>query len=55
MEKGEIARQLRVEEELVEKIKRRWLSTEHKRKTLLTLKLGYRTVGMDFRLPRDFI
>ncbi|MGQ9624710.1 MAG: NAD+ synthase [Candidatus Bathycorpusculaceae bacterium] len=55
METEEIAHQIGVEEELVERVKRRWLSTEHKRQALLTVKLGYRTVGMDFRLPRDSI
>jgi NAD+ synthase len=49
----EIAHQIGVEEGLVERVKRRWLSTEHKRRALLTVKLGYRTVGMDFRFPRD--
>lgn len=55
METEEIARQLGIGKDLVERVKRRWLSTEHKRQTLLTVKLGYRTVGMDFRLPRDFM
>jgi NAD+ synthase len=49
----EIAEQLQIEERLVSKIKRRWLSAEHKRRVLLTAKLEYRTVGTDFRLPRD--
>lgn len=53
METREIAKQLSVEEEIVEKIKRRWLASEHKRRLLLTTKLEYRTVGTDFRLPRD--
>jgi len=53
MEPEEIAKQLSVEKELVEKIKRRWLSTEHKRRMLLTVKLEYRTIGADFRLPRN--
>ncbi|MGB9713456.1 MAG: NAD+ synthase [Candidatus Bathyarchaeales archaeon] len=55
METEEIAQQLGIEKDLVERVKRRWLSTEHKRQTLLTVKLGYRTVGMDFRLPRDLM
>ncbi|MEM3622217.1 MAG: NAD+ synthase [Candidatus Bathyarchaeia archaeon] len=54
METKEIAKQLDIEEELVENIKRRWLSMEHKRRMLLTPKLEYRTVGADFRLPRNF-
>jgi NAD+ synthase len=49
----EIARQLNIENTLVKKVKSRWLSAEHKRRTLLTAKLEYRTVGTDFRLPRD--
>jgi len=49
----EIAKQLKVEAELVETVRRRWRSTEHKRRLALATKLGYRTIGMDFRLPRD--
>jgi NAD+ synthase len=48
----DIAQQLSVEQTLVEKVKSRWLSAEHKRRVLLTSKLEYRTVGTDFRLPR---
>ncbi|UCE29879.1 MAG: NAD+ synthase [Candidatus Bathyarchaeota archaeon] len=47
----EIARQLKLPLRLVDGIKRRWLATEHKRRIPLTTKLGYRTVGADFRLP----
>jgi len=53
MKTKEIARQLGMKEELVNKIKNRWFSTEHKRRLLLTAKLEYRTVGADFRLPRS--
>jgi NAD+ synthase len=53
MDNKEIAEQLGIKEELVDKVKRRWLSTEHKRRMLLTAKLEYRTVGTDFRLPRS--
>jgi len=49
----EIAKQLNVEKELIDKLKHRWLSTEHKRRTLLTAKIEYRTVGADFRLTRN--
>jgi NAD+ synthase len=49
----EIADQLQIEKHSVHNIKRRWLSAEHKRRMLLTAKLEYRTVGTDFRLPRD--
>lgn len=47
----EIAEQLHLTLELVETIKGRWLSSEHKRRAPLTMKMGYRTTGMDFRLP----
>jgi len=47
----EIAHQLSVSTQLVEDIKRRWQTMEHKRRLPLTTKLGYRTVGADFRLP----
>jgi len=53
MKTEEIAKQLNVKKEVVDKIKRRWLSTEHKRRMLLTTKLEYRTIGTDFRLPRS--
>ncbi len=47
----EIARQLKLPLKLVEGIKTRWLSSEHKRRTPLTMKMEYRTIGADFRLP----
>ena len=53
MEAEEIAEQLSIETALVKRIKNRWLSAEHKRRILLAPKLGYRTVGTDFRLPRS--
>lgn len=49
----DIARQLLLEKTLVEKVKKRWLNSEHKRRMILAPKLGYRTVGHDFRLPRN--
>jgi len=49
----EIAEQLKLDNVLVERIKNRWLSAEHKRRMLLAPKLEYRTVGTDFRLPRS--
>jgi NAD+ synthase len=52
MKPQEIAKQLGIEKELVDRIKNRWLFTEHKRRMLLTAKLEYRTIGTDFRLPR---
>lgn len=51
METNYIAKQLGVSTELVEATKRRWLGNEHKRRMPLTVKLSYRTVGADFRLP----
>jgi NAD+ synthase len=48
----EIAQQLSVEKALIEKVKSRWLATEHKRRMPLATKIEYRTVGADFRLPR---
>ena len=53
MKPEEIAAQLGIEKNVVNKIKQRWLSAEHKRRMLLTAKLEYRTIGTDFRLPRD--
>jgi len=53
MEVEEIASQLNLMKETVEKVKHRWLSTEHKRRMLLTMKIQYRTIGTDFRLQRD--
>jgi NAD+ synthase len=53
MKVEEISRQLGAKKALIEKIKRRWLSAEHKRRVLLTAKLEYRTIGTDFRLPRS--
>lgn len=53
MKTEEIVAQLHIEEPLVNKIRGRWLSAEHKRRLLLAAKLEYRTVGIDFRLPRN--
>jgi NAD+ synthase len=47
----EIAEQLKLPLKRVGEVKRRWLAAEHKRRTPLTTKLGYRTVGADFRIP----
>lgn len=52
MKTDEIGRQLSVKQELVNKIKLRWLYMEHKRRMPLTPKVQYRTIGADFRLPR---
>jgi NAD+ synthase len=48
----EIATQLNIEVAIVERVKSRWLSNEHKRRMPMAPKLGFRTVGNDFRLPR---
>ena len=48
----EIAEQLGIEKGLVDKVKSRWLANEHKRRMPLAPKIGFRTVGNDFRLPR---
>ncbi len=48
----DISDQLSVEKTLVDKVKSRWLANEHKRRMPLAPKIGYRTVGNDFRLPR---
>jgi len=51
MTNEDIAEQLNLPVKLVDGVKKRWLATEHKRRTPLTAKLGYRTVGSDLRLP----
>ncbi len=53
MKPEEIAGQLNIQKPLIERIRKRWLTAEHKRRVLLTAKLEYRTIGTDFRLPRD--
>ncbi|HLC00469.1 MAG TPA: NAD+ synthase [Candidatus Bathyarchaeia archaeon] len=53
MNQEEISLQLKVDEAIVKKVKNKWLAAEHKRRVLLAPKLGFRTVGTDFRLPRS--
>ena len=48
----DIVDQLAVEKTLVDRVKSRWLANEHKRRMPLAPKIGYRSVGNDFRLPR---
>jgi NAD+ synthase len=48
----EIANQLSVQKSIVDKVKNRWLANEHKRRMPIAPKIGFRTVGNDFRLPR---
>ena len=50
----EIARQLNIEEKAVQRIENRWCFMEHKRRMPITTKIGYRTIGADFRLPHTF-
>lgn len=52
MKPEEIAVELQIDRHLVELLKYKWLLAEHKRRMLLTVKLEYRTIGTDFRLPR---
>ena len=53
MDQKEIASQLKVDEAIVKSVKNKWLSAEHKRRTILAPKIEFRTVGADFRLPRS--
>jgi NAD+ synthase len=48
----EIAEQLGLKQDIVNKVQTRILSTEHKRRMPIAPKLGFRTPGNDFRLPR---
>jgi NAD+ synthase len=48
----EVAEQLNIQKSIVDKVKSRWLANEHKRRMPISPKIGYRTVGNDFRLPR---
>ena len=52
MEPNDIAEQIGIERAIVDRVKDRWLSMEHKRRLPLAPKLGFRTVGNDLRLPR---
>ncbi len=52
MTPAEVAEQLGIKKVLVDKVKNRWLTNEHKRRMPLAPKIGFRSVGNDFRLPR---
>jgi NAD+ synthase len=52
MNASEIAEQVNIQKAIVDKVKSRWLANEHKRRMPIAPKIGYRTVGNDFRLPR---
>jgi NAD+ synthase len=47
----EISKELRIPVRTVEKVRKRWLLSEHKRRPPLALKLGFRTAGQDLRIP----
>ena len=47
----EISNELRIPRRTVEKIRNRWLKSEHKRRPPLAIKLGFRTAGQDLRIP----
>jgi NAD+ synthase len=51
MSSEEIAQQTGFPLSMVEKVKTRWMQSEHKRRAPLALKSGYRTPGTDMRLP----
>lgn len=53
MSPEDVAEQLNLNVKFVSDIKKRWIANEHKRRLPLTAKLGYRTVGTDFRLPYE--
>lgn len=53
MSSEEIASELEIDKKEVEKIEHRMVFMEHKRRMPLTTKITYRTVGADFRLPRN--
>ncbi len=48
----EIVEEIGLKLALVRKVRERWLNSEHKRRSPLAMKLGYRTAGDDLRLPR---
>ena len=47
----EISRQLNLPLDTVTRVEERWLRSEHKRRPPLAMKIGYRTVAHDIRLP----
>jgi len=47
----DISEELRIPLRTVEKIRKRWLQSEHKRRPPLSIKLGFRTAGQDLRIP----
>lgn len=51
MSPSEISGILPIPISIVERIRRRWLLSEHKRRPPLAMKLGFRTPGLDLRVP----
>ena len=47
----EISEELGISLRMVEKVRRRCLQSEHKRRPPLAIKLGFRTAGQDLRIP----
>ncbi len=51
MSDEDIAEQTKLSVQIVRGVRARWVGSEHKRRTPLTLKSGLRTAGADMRLP----
>jgi NAD+ synthase len=49
----EISIELKLPLTTVERVRDRWLSSEHKRRVPLSMKLGFRTSGQDMRVPNN--
>ncbi len=49
----DIAQESGMPVKIINRVKTRWMSSEHKRRPPLSLKMGYRTAGSDLRLPRS--
>jgi NAD+ synthase len=47
----EISDELGIPLRTVERVRSRWLQSEHKRRPPLSMKLGFRTAGQDLRIP----
>jgi NAD+ synthase len=51
MPSGEISAELKIPVRTVDRIRTRWLHSEHKRRPPLAIKLGFRTTAQDLRIP----
>ena len=51
MPSDEISAELKIPVRTVDRIRTRWLRSEHKRRPPLVIKLGFRTTGQDLRIP----